>query len=152
MENYWHLLSNHLPIIGSFFAFAILALGLISKSTSYIKLALWITFFCGISSFVAHITGEKAEHFTEKLIPGTHDAIENHENQAFYAYIASLISGIISLILLSIFNRLTLQIQRIAVIFILILLTGVNVAMFFAGKSGGQIRHEELRPVKTAVK
>lgn len=146
MNNYWHLLSNHLPIIGSIFSCIILLIGIIVKNKSYVKLALGFTLSCGILSFIAHITGENAEHFTEKLIFGSHDAIENHEKWAFYAFIGSMITAIISLFYILLYNRLTLQVQNMLNIFVLVLLLIVNSLMFFAGKSGGQIRHEELRP------
>jgi len=55
----WHLLVNHLPIIGSLFSILILLLGMFRRSIPIVNLSLVLLVACAVSSMIASQKPEK---------------------------------------------------------------------------------------------
>ena len=138
----WHLLVNHMPIIGSIIILFLLAYGILSKSKSVIKAAYWLIVLVAIFTFVASQTGDKAEHFLLDAKLADEDIIERHEEAAGIAQWAMIGIGIASLAALFI-NRLKTSAAMPVIILILSLI--VAGLMAWAGLLGGEIMHKEIR-------
>lgn len=138
----WHLLVNHMPIIGSIIILFLLAHGILSKSKSVIKAAYWLIVLVAIFTVVASQTGDKAEHFLLDAKLADEDIIERHEEAAGIAQWAMIGIGIASLAALFI-NRLKTSSAMPVIILILSLI--VAGLMAWAGLLGSEIMHKEIR-------
>jgi len=142
---HWHLVLNHLPIVGVIIGTLVLAAGFLRKGNSTVKnTALGIFVFAGLSAVPSYLTGEGAEEVVESLPGITEASIEAHEELAMVFLILAGILGAISV--------LTLAAQRykpkfVPGLYILILLfaAGVCYAGQKVGTSGGEIHHSEIR-------
>jgi ABC-type Mn2+/Zn2+ transport system permease subunit len=140
---YIHLLTNHLPIIGSIFAFCLLIAGMFWKSDHLKHAALVTVIISALFSIGSYITGEDAEHVVEDIIGINHEALEEHEEAAEISMWALIITGAISLGTLAGFYQQKkysgpLVWLCLAFLFVSVLLT------IHTGKEGGMIRHTEL--------
>lgn len=137
-----HLLVNHVPIIGGLFASLILVWGIIKNNRSIIGIALVAFVVLGVASFVAHSTGEGAEEILEHgMTTYDHHMIHEHEEAAFPAHIAMVITAFASLITLVVRK---LREGRVLPIFVLVLSILTFVLMARAGNLGGKINHPEV--------
>ena len=64
---HWHLLVNHLPIIGGMFGILVLLWGIIRKNAPIVNLSLMLFIACAIFSIIASQTGESAEQYLKSL-------------------------------------------------------------------------------------
>ena len=102
---HWHLLVNHLPIIGSIIGLFILGYGIISKTEVVIKMSYWLFIVLAVFAVIAKQTGEQAEGFIMSAKLADETMIEPHAQAADYAQWAMIILGLIALAALFI-NRL----------------------------------------------
>jgi hypothetical protein len=137
-----HLLVNHVPIIGGAFASLVLAWGILRHNKDVMGVALVAFILLGAASFVAHQSGEGAE---EVLEHGTsaykHDMIEAHEEAAFPAHLAMMVTAFASILTLVIRK---LREGRILPIVVLVLSLVAFGLMARAGNLGGKIVHSEI--------
>jgi uncharacterized membrane protein len=141
-DAHFHLLINHVPIIGGFFASVVLAWGVIRNNKSIIQVALVLFVVLGVTSFVAHTTGEGAEEILEHGV-GTYDhhMIHEHEEAAFPAHIAMVLTAFAALITLVVRK---LREGRMLPIIVLVLSLVAFGLMARAGNMGGLISHPEI--------
>ncbi len=140
----WHLLLNHLPIMGMFFGLAILLFGLVFKNSVAKRIALGIFIFSGFAALIANQTGEEAEDVVEKLAGIQDSFIHEHEEAAENFLRICLLLGIVSLIAV----WMDWKQKAITHYFYYAALFISSVNMYFAyeaGHSGGEIRHPEIR-------
>jgi hypothetical protein len=143
-EAHWHLLFNHMPIMGSFFGFIILTAGIFMKQPMVRKTAYCVLIFSSLLTLPAFFSGEGAEEMIEELPNISHQLIHEHEESAEFALWLSEILGIlagVSLFLEQTKNKLA----SLMSILTLILNLGTFASMSFVGNSGGEIRHPEIR-------
>jgi uncharacterized membrane protein len=145
-----HLLVNHLPIVGAIISFGVILFGIILKNDTVKKTGLFINIFSSISAFLAHITGEKAEHLAEEIEGISHSAIHEHEHQAepFGQLMIGL--GILAIIILILYRMK----PKLANLLVFISALGLAVSCFLAqraGTSGGEIRHPEINTTTTST-
>jgi uncharacterized membrane protein len=79
---YIHLLSNHLPILGSLFGVLLLFIGYFKPSLQTAFSAYFLMVISGIGGFIAYFTGEAAEEHVEELPGISHNLIHLHEEMA----------------------------------------------------------------------
>ncbi len=139
---HWHMLVNHLPIIGSLFATLILLGGILRRSVPILNLSLGLFVACAVFSIIASQTGESAEHYLEDLKAIDETYLEPHEAAAEIANYGMIALGALALITL-IFKR----IRNVNFIHYLVLIASivVFVLMARAGMLGGEIMHKEIR-------
>ena len=139
---HWHLLVNHLPIIGGLFATLILLWGILRRNVPIVNLSLVLFVACAVFSIIASQTGESAEHYLEDLKAIDETYLEPHEDAAGIANYGMIALGALALITL-IFKR----IRNLSFIPYLILIASivVFVLMARAGMLGGEIMHKEIR-------
>jgi uncharacterized membrane protein len=147
---YWHLVTNHLPIIIPLIGIVIMVGGIFLKS-EILKRAAYSTFILGaLSAIVAFTTGEGAEEVVEGIQGLDEQFIKIHEESAEIFAILLYILGGVSLIGLwanwkqkSFSNTISLATLAIAAI--------VLIYAKETGTTGGEIRHTEIRTDPTNI-
>jgi uncharacterized membrane protein len=142
---YAHLLLNHLPVAGTFFAVIVLIYGFIARQR-HVKIAgLLLLVLSALFIIPVYLSGEGSEEILEHAAGISEDVLEEHEEAGFVALWSMLITGVVSLAALVLLvkdktsgRRLT-QLSLVAAVVSLLL-------MARAGNYGGQIGHEETRP------
>lgn len=142
-EAHFHLLVNHLPIVGIFIGLLVLLTGFLLKKSEVKVTALGIFVFSALASFAAFYSGEGAEEIVEK-IPGISETLINkHEESAELFFTVILILGAVSLV--TIFLEIKkLKLSKFGFILVILLTLTAGVLAKNAGTSGGEIRHTEI--------
>ena len=139
-----HLALNHLPVVGSLVALALLAAGLWKRSEDIKRAGLWLLLASAVFALPVYLTGEPAEDIVERL-PGVSDQlIEQHESAAGVAVAALAVLGAIAMAGLIAFRGGRKMVPWFAVM----VLAGNLVAcslMGWTASIGGKIRHTEIR-------
>ena len=141
---HWHLLLNHLPILGTLFGILLLLFAWVRKSDEIRKVSLGIFVLNAICAVPAYLTGEPAEEMVEHL-PGVSKAlIENHESAALVALSAAVATGVVALVAL-LLSRKAKPLPTWLMLATLFLALATGGMMARAGNLGGEIRHTEIR-------
>ena len=146
---HWHLLVNHLPIIGGLMATLILLWGMFRRNVSIVNLSYFIFIACAVFSIIASTTGESAEHYLKSLNAVDETILERHVSAADIANYGMIAVGALSLLTL-IFERVR-KVKAIPYI-ILIASVVVFILMARAGALGGDIMHKEIRTDTIPIK
>lgn len=143
-DAHYHLLVNHLPIVGLMIGVLILITGLLLHKTQVKLTALGIFVFSAVASIFAFYTGDGAEEVVENLVGVSETLIHNHEEYAETFLIFTLILGSISILT---FIAVIKKVKYVQYLMLLILILAFADGMLatFVGKSGGEIRHTEIR-------
>jgi hypothetical protein len=145
MENpHYHLLFNHLPILIPFIGLLIMLGNLYFKSIPVQRTALLVFVLGGITTFVAHESGEGAEHALKNDVSISHDRIEKHEEAAEPFTICNYLLGVLALVALWASIKQKSFANYLAYGSIVLALF----SFFFSyqtGVTGGEIRHPEIR-------
>jgi hypothetical protein len=139
-----HLIINHLPVIGSWIAVALLAWALVARSRDLTRAGLVLTLACGIGAYLARDTGHRAEHQVEDLPWAQRELIHTHEEAAdktFFLLGAAGLAAVVAMV-----RMRGERPARIESGITLALLTLGAMCAAWAGVEGGRIRHEEARP------
>lgn len=140
-----HLLVNHLPIILPMIAIIARITAFFLDSDALKRFAMIILILSGIFAFASMQSGEKAEEMLESTVFFTESYIEAHEEAAETYAIFTYVIAIMAII--SLWADFTKK--SFAMILSEITLGLCIVSMYFAqktGTTGGEIRHEEIRP------
>lgn len=150
---HFHLMFNHVPVMGVVFGFLILLGGVIMRSKPGAAVGLVVLGLSAVVAIPVYFTGESAEELVEGL-PGVTEAFTGeHEAAASLSLGLTIAAGVFAVATLFLNRRLTPRVPgylMIATLF-LSLLTGIS--MVRTANLGGQIRHTELRssaPTKPA--
>jgi hypothetical protein len=147
---HWHLMLNHIPVLGPFFIALILIIGLVRRSRELTRVALALTLLFPVATYVVTLTGEKAEHYVEEQSWFDEDRVHDHEERGEAALIASGIAGALALVALWVSRKgVALKPAMTLLVLLAILVSAGLVAL--AALDGGVIRHEELRPVTKSI-
>ncbi|HAW21450.1 hypothetical protein N8004_01125 [Salibacteraceae bacterium] len=139
-----HLLTNHIPILGSIFGIFLLIIGLALKNRTIEMTALATLIAVTIFTFPAYLSGDEAEHAVEHLAGASEWELEEHEEHAELSLWLMIITGIFSLaaILSYRFMESFTKWLRIGTVFIGLF---AFVSMIPLALHGGKIMHSELR-------
>jgi len=139
---HWHLVLNHLPVVGSLFTLLLLGWALLRHSDELQRTALGAVVLVMLTCFPAYFTGESAAEVAEK-IPGVNKQLfEPHEEAAAKAFTVLFIAGLVSLTALIWKRRVPLPNWICILVFVLLLATcGL---MGWSANLGGKIRHPEI--------
>lgn len=141
---YLHLLTNHVPILGTFFGVFLLLIAYFKPQLQTAFSAYVLMIMSGIGGLIAYFSGEGAEEKLEEMASYTaqiHERIHLHEEMAENTFIFIILLTAVSLLgLWSHFAKWekTKQIQ------LAILITGLIAFILFAftGYLGGFISHD----------
>jgi uncharacterized membrane protein len=139
---YWHLILNHLPIIGTTIATFLLIAGLLLKNDQLKLISIILIFTMSVFGFLAHETGERAEDQLKNDPTISEQAIEQHEEAAKPAFIVHNIAGFLSLVALAFYRKKRKVFNAIGILIVVISLAAAGL-MSYAGYLGGKIRHDE---------
>lgn len=140
-EAHWHLILNHMPILGSLFGLVLLAIGIFRHHASAVRIGLITVLISAVLCIPTQLTGEGAEEVVEDMPGVTHALIHEHEEAAEVGFWALEATGVLALLALLMPSRGRL-------------LSGLTLAataasfglLARAGNLGGQIMHAEVRP------
>tara|TARA_R110002074_G_scaffold20852_1_gene65354 strand:+ start:5938 stop:6426 length:489 start_codon:yes stop_codon:yes gene_type:complete len=143
-DAHFHLVVNHLPIVGVLIGLLVLSAGLIMKKPQIKSTALGIFIFSALTTIVAFLTGEGAEEIVENLPGISETLIHKHEEYAELFLATMQILGVVSLITLFLQYK-KLSFSKYGFVLILLLsMASIGVAKY-VGTSGGEITHIEIR-------
>ncbi len=139
-----HLILNHLPIFGTLFGLALLAVGLLRNSEELKRISLIVFILMALAVVPTFLTGEPAEGHVKNLPDVSEAYIETHEAAAKVSLAMTLLLGVIS------GAALALSIRRaIAAVWITPAVLGLALlaggSLIYTASLGGQIRHSEIR-------
>jgi uncharacterized membrane protein len=142
---HFHLIVNHIPVMGSIFGIVFLLISLLGRNKTLIKASLWILLIVGMLTIPAYYSGEGAEEMIGHQPGISGEIIHEHEESAEKAFIAVIGLSLIAAggLLLQHFKR-RVSGMFLATILVLAIITGVLMAG--AANKGGEIRHPEIRP------
>ena len=143
-DAHFHLVVNHLPIVGVLIGFLVLLAGFVIKKPQVKNTALGIFIFSALTAIVAFLTGEGAEEIVENLPGISETLIHQHEEYAELFLTMMLILGGVSLITLFLQYK-KMPFSKYGIIAVLLLsMVSIGVAKY-VGTSGGEITHIEIR-------
>jgi len=137
---YLHLLSNHVPILGSLFGILLLVVALIKPNLKTTLSAYLILLVSGIGGIVAYFTGEPAEESIEHVPGISHKLIHVHEEMAENALIFVFLLTAASIIGLWA-ERAEWKSAKKIELFTLVVGIIAFILFAFTGYLGGHIRH-----------
>ena len=137
---YFHLLSNHVPILGSLFGILLLVVALIKPNLKTTLSAYLILLVSGIGGIVAYFTGEPAEESIEHVPGISHKLIHVHEEMAENALIFVFLLTAASIIGLWA-ERAEWKSAKKIELFTLVVGIIAFILFAFTGYLGGHIRH-----------
>ena len=141
---HFHLIVNHLPIVGILIGFLVLITGFLLKKPQVKVTALGIFVFSALASIAAFYSGEGAEEIVER-IPGISETLINkHEETAEIFFILILILGGISLVTMFLEIKKS-NLSKFGFILVTLIALGAGVLAKNVGTTGGEIRHTEIR-------
>lgn len=141
---HWHLMLNHVPLLGLLFGTGLLTYGLWGAYENVQKGSLALLAVAGLSAVAVYLTGEPAEEVIEGLAGVSHEALEAHEGFGIVALTAGLVTGLSALGAL-LYGRLRRSIARWTVILTLGLAVVSIGFLAYTANLGGKISHPELR-------
>jgi uncharacterized membrane protein len=139
-----HLLVNHFPIVAIIIAFGLLTGGMIFKSSQIKRAALVLIIVAAATALVANSTGKGAEEIVEEMQGITHAQIHEHEEMAEKFFFLSAGLGLFA----SITFFLDWKNKPLKKFFypLILILIALNIFLGYkTGKTGGEIRHTEVR-------
>lgn len=140
----FHLLVNHLPVVGIAFAALALLCAMLLKSLDVKRFVLALTAVAGLAALPAYFTGEPAEDVAENLPGVTKALIHEHEEAAEFATVLAVVTGLAAAAALVLARRRPELLQK-GVPGVLLLSLVTLGAMGKTAHEGGKIRHPEIR-------
>jgi len=143
-DAHFHLVVNHLPIVGTLIGLLVLITGLLLKKSEVKLTAFGIFIFSAITSIVAFLTGEGAEEVVEDLSGISETLIHTHEEYAESFLILSISLGVIAIVGFIVELKKFKLLKLITILILLIAIANIVLGKY-VGTSGGEIRHNEIR-------
>jgi hypothetical protein len=142
---HWHLLLNHVPVVGLAFSILLLISSLIMKNRTLALAGLVAVVLSALMLIPVYLTGEPAEEVIENTAGVNPDPfLEEHEEAAEPAMIAMQILGAAALIVLF----LNLRAGKYSPALTTFITISAIIVFFILGRValvGGDIRHTEIR-------
>lgn len=144
-----HLLVNHAPILGAYFAVLLLLASYRWAPDTLARTALVVLVGVALAAAASNYSGEAAEDAVRRL-PGVQRAIvHDHEEMGEWAFRAAVLVGIAAIVALARTRRTVLPGGVRAGFTVAAIVVGGF--MGYVGLLGGRIRHTEVRPGATAA-
>jgi uncharacterized membrane protein len=137
-----HLLSNHIPVLGTVFGLLLLAWGVVRRNEVIQRAALVTFVVAALVAIPVFLTGEPSEEAVEHLAGTAEQAIEVHEDAALLALISVELLGVLAAFSLLWRRAGTSRFVIRAALALSVVTAGL---MARTANLGGKIRHAELR-------
>jgi uncharacterized membrane protein len=140
---HWHLLLNHLPVLGTAFGTLVLLTALLKRSDELKRLSLWVFVLAALAAVPAYLTGEPAEGVIERLPNVAENLIERHEDWALISLVATGLTGALALVGWFAYRKAERLPQWLpaGALGLALVTSGL---MAWTANLGGQIRHPEI--------
>ena len=141
---HFHLILNHIPVLGTIGALLLLVAALVVKSAD-LRRAAYVAFaVVALCTIPVYFTGEPAEDAVENL-PGVSKAIiEQHEEGALFAFVGIAVTGALALVALFM-EKATPARWRAASTVVVLAAALSAVVIARVANLGGEVRHSEIR-------
>jgi uncharacterized membrane protein len=139
-----HLLTNHVPVLGTVFGLLTLLFGFVRPNEDIKKFGFLVLVLAAIAAIPVWLTGDPAQEAAKGLPAVTEAMTDSHENAALLAFIALGVTAIIALIGL-LRSRGAKRLSQPVAVLVLVLAVVAGGLMARAANLGGQIRHTEIR-------
>lgn len=141
---HWHLVLNHLPIVGTYLSLLVLFVGILIRNQNIKNTGLGLFILAALMAIPAFLTGEGAEDVLESAGQASKQFIEAHEEMAEKAFWICEALGVLSLIAL--FTSIkSMKIARTMSLIVFVAGILASALWIRVGNSGGEIRHTEIR-------
>ncbi len=147
---HWHLVLNHIPLVGIGFVILLTIIALARRSPELKNVALIFTVLVALWAIPAYLTGEPAEEIVEDMPGISEDMIHEHEEMAEKAFIFIEAVGGLALIAL-IGGRFNKKLGDTLTVVTLIGLIAGGGLIAWTANLGGKIHHEEIRGDNAAL-
>ena len=143
-QAHWHLVLNHLPILGTLFGILVLLAGFLVKQEPVKRTGLGLFVLTALFAIPAFLTGEGAEEAVEGLPGVGENLIERHEDLADFFLWTVIGLGILALgtFIASLKGWKAASLMGLVT---LVAAVGTLILAQQVGNSGGEIRHTEIR-------
>lgn len=138
-----HLLTNHLPIVGTFAALLVVLVGMLRRSDAAISTGLIVYAVMALMAVPAYLSGEEAEERVEQIAGINEGAIHEHEEMAEVTLWLTVISGLLALGAVIAHHRNMKISSKLALAFVIIAIAATAQAAL-TGHEGGKIRRPDL--------
>ena len=149
-DAHFHLVVNHIPIVGLLIGTLTLVAGLLLKKREVKLTALGVLIFSAIASLFAFYTGEGAEEIVEKIAGISETLIHEHEEYAETFFTLTIILGITALAAF-IAEVKNVKFSKYLIVLVLLVAVSDGILAKYVGTSGGEIRHTEIRNDAKAI-
>ena len=140
-----HLLSNHLPVVGTVFGVGLLGWAVLRRNDTVQRVALGTFVVVALLALPAYFTGEPAEGVVEHAAGVGQASIGAHETAALAALIGVELVGFGALIaLFRAGGGRSLSVLATRAVLVMAIVTAGLLA--WTANLGGRIRHAEIRP------
>lgn len=139
---HWHLVLNHIPIIGTTISTLLLIAGLLLKNEQLKIISVIFILAMSVFGVIVHETGEKTERNIKNDQTVNQYAVEQHEEAAKPAFLVHNVAGMLSLIALTFYKKKRKVFNVVASLIVVISLSAAGL-MSYAGYLGGKIRHSQ---------
>ena len=140
---YVHLLVNHLPLFAALFGTVALVWGLLKYNAGMKTAGLIFLIAASAGGWMAHISGEQAEHFAEELPTVSRQTVHEHEEAAETTHLFVVPLGVLAILALYLDKKgsrwTPLTLWTVAV-----LGAATCVTAGIAAETGGHIIHTEV--------
>ncbi len=142
---HFHLVINHVPIIGSMMAIFVLIVGMIKKSDDVKKVSALVLILTALLTIPVYLSGGKAQGKIEGNYEDVDEQfINTHEESAFYSFVLMDITGAVAIIALFVFRKPKILPNSFSITLLVILLIVISL-MTYTANLGGKIHHPEIR-------
>jgi hypothetical protein len=149
---YLHLILNHIPIIGTIVLFFLFAHAVIYKKDNLVKVYFWFFAVTALITIPVFLTGDPSSEYLKAFFPGVNnELIEDHETFGYLSLIIILILGASGLTALRVYRHKEIIPKWFKYSFLVVSFICVLV-ISWTGKTGGEIRHNEIIPGQTTIK
>jgi len=145
---HWHLVTNHLPVVGSLAAALLLAWAWIKNTDDLKRTAAASLVLVALVSIPAFLTGEPSERHIQGLQGVSPRWMSNHEDLAEIALWVAIGVGAVALAALIVFRKHPVF-PRWAIGALLLACLLICGLMLRTANHGGKIRHSEIRTYST---
>ncbi|MCK4858379.1 MAG: hypothetical protein KAT58_10450 [candidate division Zixibacteria bacterium] len=91
-----HLLTSHIPVVGSGFCLLLFVLGMIMHSTRVQRIGLFFIFLTALFALWAYLTGPAAAAVVSASDPAAADLIATHREAAVTSFVLMVATGVVS--------------------------------------------------------
>jgi len=145
-----HLLTNHIPILGSIFGVLLLIIGMVLRNKTAEIIAISTILLASIFTIPVYLSGEEAEDKVESLQGVSEHELEEHEEHADLSLWLMLVGGGLALMTLASY-KMAPKLTKTARISTLVVTGVAFLSLIPLANHGGKIMHSELRDTGTST-